>query len=109
MTKHNNSFDMTGHKQWLENEIQKACNTAKEEGLPGDIYRVELFSTGGRIFSTEIEHVKTGWKCEDGNYPEFNQPTILRLSGLDNQAFEVALATIPAGMLVKETTRAATV
>jgi hypothetical protein len=82
----------TNHAEWLAQQVENSCRTAKKNGLTGGEYRVELFSTGGRIFDSTIggiDGLKMNIKAEEP-YPSITGPVLLRLS--DNQhAFETAL------------------
>jgi hypothetical protein len=99
---------MNKQHQWLEDEIEKACRTAKKNGLTGDEYHINLFSSGGRIFDSTID--ATGLKAHvkmDEQYPTLGGPTILRVVDGSGQAFEVGLVADEwrNGVLIKEPAR----
>ena len=97
----------TQHQEWLEDEIDRACHTAqKDGGLSGPQYRVELYSTNGRIFNSMVstDGLKTNIKSAT-EYPNLCAPAILRVSDLDDSAaFEVGLTppSVPNGVFIKK-------
>jgi len=94
-------------KNWFENEVERACHTAKKMGLTGSSYRIEVWrGPQGRIFdgeintsSLEVSQISKGGE----DYPQFEGPAILTLTA-SGHTFEVGLNTPanPNGVLVKQ-------
>ena len=91
------------HKQWLEGEISKAARTARSQGLGGNRYSCELFTTEGKIYdgSISVGDLSTKQQMETA-YPSFQSPAIIRLND-GHHTFEVGIAKRPEGVIVKIT------